>query len=266
MPIGVGSLLGLGSSIIGGLSSSGAQKDGASQANAANQQAISEAKKIAQEGYDKNNTTIGNTGQAARGYLQTGYNETKDQFRPIIETGDQARGVYANATGLNGEEARGSYVNNLMARPEYAAARDLATRQTQQQYGNKLGSGAFARSLQRRDMEFANKNIDTDLNRMRPLLDQGTQGRGAMAQAATNYGNNQGANEWKIGNSLISNQNKLTDSNINLASASGANNAANATAQGNADANAFSGISNAFSSAFGGGGNNGGTKLSSFFS
>jgi hypothetical protein len=266
MPIGVGTLLSAGASIAGSLASSGAQRDGAAAANAANQQAIAEARKIAQEGYDKNNVTIDRTGTAARGYLQTGYDETKDQFRPIIDAGDRTRDIYANATGLNGEEARGGYVNNLMARPEYQAARDLATRQTQQQYGNKLGSGAFARSLQRRDMEFANKNIDTDLNRMRPLLDQGTQGRGAMAQAATNYGNNQGANEWKIGNATLSNQNKLTDSHINLASASGANNAANATAQGNADANAFSGITNAFGSAFGGGGNNGGTKLSSFFS
>jgi hypothetical protein len=261
MPIGVGSIISAGA----GLLSSGAKSDGASAANAANQQAIAEAQKIAQQGYDANKGYINQYGTEARGHLEKGYADTTEQFRPMIDQGDKARDYYGRATGLQGEEARNGYVNDLMARPEYSAARDLATRQTQQMYGNKLGSGAFARSLQKRDMEFANNNIDRDLNRVKPILDTGNQARFQQGNAATNFGNNMAGNSWRVGNAFISNENRLVDANVNLAGARGQSNAANAQAQGNADAQMFSGLGNAFGSAFGGG-SGGGTKLSSFFS
>lgn len=252
MPIGIGTAIGLGSSLLGGLLSSNATSNAAGEANAANQAAISEARARATQGYTTNKGTIAQTGVTAGGYIDQGYGTTKEMFRPLIADGDQARTYYNNAAGINGEPARDQYMQQLMARPEYAAARDLSTRQMQQQYGSKLGSGAFARSLQKKDMEYANTNIDRDLSRVKPIVDTGNQARYQQANAATNWGNNQAQNTWKTGEGFVGNENAFTGHMMNAALASGSSNASQARADGNSQAQLFSGLGNAFGAAFGG--------------
>lgn len=268
MPIGLGTALSLGSTLVGGLLSSNAASNASGQANQANQAAIADARERAGVGYLANQRTIGQAGNQSQGYLDQGYNDTKNLFQPMIDNGNKATGTYMNATGLNGEVARNGYVNNLMGRPEYQAARDLATQQVGQQYSGKLGSGAFARSLQRRDLEYANQGIDRDLARIKPIMDTGNQAQYQQANAATNFGNNSATNTWKTGSSAMSNENAYTDNMMNAALASGASNARTARDQGASDAGLYSGLGNAFASAFGGTGQTGGLNrpLSSLFS
>lgn len=252
MPIGLGTALSLGSTVVGGLLSSSSSSNAASAANAANQEAIAQAKQRAAEGYATNKSTIQQAGSRSQGYLDNGYSDTRALFQPLMANGDAATKTYMDASGLNGEVARNGYVNTLMGRPEYQAARDLATQQVGQQYSGKLGSGAFARSLQRRDLEYAQQGIDRDLARIKPIMDNGNQARLQQANAATNFGNNSASNTWKTATSDLSNENAFTDNMMNAALASGASNARTARDQGASDAGLYSGLGNAFASAFGG--------------
>ena len=256
MPVGIGTIISAGASIFGSIAGSGAQASGASGANAANQKAIEEAKKRAETGYGTNKETITKTGAESQGFLNQGRERAVNAFDPMIKQGDQARTYFGNATGLNGEDARNQYYQTLMNRPEMLGGRQLAMEQTQQQYGSKLGSGAFARSLQDRDRKYAADGIDRDLSRVKPLMDAGNAARGTMGQLEMAHGNNSATNSWKTGGAFINNENKFTDNMMNAALASGASNARNARDQGNAQAGMYSGIANAFGS-FGGGGGGG---------
>lgn len=266
MPLTIGTALGLGSTVLGGLLSSSSKDDAAAGANDANQTAINEAKARAAIGYGQNTATIQRTGENARSYIDQGYEDTKAAFKPIIDQGDQARQYYGDATGLNGEGSRDAYIKKLLARPEFAAARELVMKQQQQQFGSKLGSGAFARAMAKKDLEYANTSIDRDLSRIKPVVDAGNQARWQGANAATNYGNNQGANEWKVGTTSIQNENAFTDNMMNAALASGASNASFARSQGDSDAALFSGLGNAFAAAFGGSTGTAKQPFSSIFS
>lgn len=252
MPLSIGTALGLGANVAGLLFGSDAASQAAADANAANQTAINEAKARAAIGYGQNRATIARTGDAARGYIDRGYDETTKQFAPLITDGDAARTYYNSATGINGEAERKRYLDNLMARPEYAAAREAAMGAMRQQYGNKLGSGAFARALQKRDMEFANTNIDRDLSRVKPVVDAGNQARYQQASAATGFGTNQASNEWKVGNAEVNNENAFSDNMMNAALASGSSNASMARSQGQSDSAFWSSLGAAAGTAFGG--------------
>lgn len=266
MPLSIGTALGLGANVAGLLFGNDASSNAASEANAANQAAINEAKVRAAIGYGQNTNTIKRAGGAARGYIDKGFDQTTQQYAPLIADGDRARGYYNNATGVNGEVERRKYIEQLLARPEYAAAREASMGAVKQQFGSKLGSGAFARALQKRDMEFANTNIDRDLSRVKPVVDAGNQARNQQAQAGTVWGSNQASNEWKTGNADINNENAFSDNMMNAALSSGASNASLARSQGQSDSAFWSGIASAAGSAFGGAGGVAKQPFSSIFS
>lgn len=266
MPLSIGTALGLGANVAGLLFGNDAANSAAADANAANQAAINEAKARAAIGYGQNKSTIQRTGDAARGYLDEGYQRTTDRFAPLIADGDKAREYYSNATGINGEDARKRFLEALMNRPEYAAAREASMGAMKQQYGSKLGSGAFARALQKRDMQFANENIDRDLSRVKPIVDTGNQARYQQATADTGFGTNQASNEWKIGNADVNNENAFTDNMMNAALASGSSNASLARSQGQADSSFWGALGSAAGAAFGGSTGVGRQPFSSIFS
>jgi hypothetical protein len=261
MPSGIGSIISAGTSLLG----AGAQKGGNDSANAANQAAIAEAKAQAQKGFDANTGTIKDTKAESGAAYRDAYGKATGQYTPIIDRGDNAYNQYADLSGLNGTQAQQQSQNNMMASPVYTTGATQATQQTQAQYGNKLGSGAFARALQDNQTRYAQQYTNNQLQQYAPVMQAGNQARGAQAGTDMKYGDNAAGNSYWAGNANISNQNKLTDAFMNAALGSGASNAQNARANGQADAGAFGAVGSAFSSAFGGNKGGGGGGGSSWF-
>jgi hypothetical protein len=133
-----------------------------------------------------------------------------------------------------------------MASPTYTAGANAATQATQQQYGNKLGSGAFARALQNNQTQYAQSYVNNNLQQIGGVMNAGNQARGAQGAMDMQNGTNQAGNSYWAGNANISNQNKLTDAFMNAALGSGASNAQNARANGQVDANTWGSVGNAF--------------------
>lgn len=260
--MGIEALIGTGASLLGNLASSNAASNAASQASAAQQAAISEALAQAQKGFDANQGTITGTGAGAGEFLRQGYQGATDALTPVIGAGANARQYYADATGVNGEDARTAYMRRMMDRPEYKTANNYALQQAQQQYGNRLGSGAFARAMQTRQTQFAQGYVNNDLKNVEPLVKSGDQASALQAANAQQYGTNQASNTWKTGNAFISNQNNLTNDYMQGALARGSVAANAATTQGQIDANAFANIGNTVGRLIGG--VNGASSFGSF--
>lgn len=250
--MGIESFIGPGIGLLGNLLGSNAASNAASQASAAQQAAIAQALAQAQTGFNANQGTIGNTGTGASGSLNQGYQGATDALQPMRTAGDAARGYYANATGVNGEDARNNYMQQLMARPEYQAANNYAAQGVQQQYGNKLGSGALARAMQTRQTQFAQSYANNDLKNVEPLVKSGDQASALQAANAQQLGTNQASNTWKTGNAFVGNQNALTNDYMQGALARGNVAANQATTQGQIDQNAFSNIGNTVGRVLGG--------------
>lgn len=246
------SLLGTGASLLGSLFSSNSASNAASSAASYQRSAIKEALEYAKAGYNANQTTIQNTGNTAQTALNAGYTGAEAALQPTVTAGDTARDYYSTAAGLNGEDARSAYVQKLMARPEYQAANNYASSQVQQQYGNKLGSGALARSLQNRQTQFAQSYINNDMNKVEPLIKSGNEARALQAANAQQQGTNSAQNMWKTGNAFINNQNTLTNDYMQGALGTGNVNANQATTQGQIDSSTFSNIGNTVGRLIGG--------------
>jgi len=255
-------LLGAGASLLGNLFASNSASNAASSAAAAQQGAITDALGHAQTGFNANQSTIRNTGGAGSQYLDSGYSGAKDALDPMIQAGGKARDYYANATGVNGEDARSAYMKQLMSRPEYAAANNYAMQGVQQQYGNRLGSGALARSMQTRQTQFAQGAVNNDLKNVEPLVQAGNQAGALQASNAQQLGTNQAANTWKTGNAFVGNQNALTNDYMQGALGRGNVAANQATTQGQLDSNAFSNIGNTVGRLIGG--TNGASAFTAF--
>lgn len=127
---------------------------------------------------------------AAQDNLRAGAQGALGQINPMITEGDAARSRYNQAVGIDGEAARSAYVNDLLKRPEFTAARDRALRSYQDRYGaaGKSGSGAFYRGLQQTDLENATNYINTDLARLSPTVQAGTTARNTAAGIESGLG------------------------------------------------------------------------------
>lgn len=236
-----------GASLLAANNTSNAVQSAADQTTAAREKAIA----IAIANAAANKTTVEGAGANARSDLSTGFDRARTELQPLVSMGDDALRYYRGATGLDGEDARSAYIERLMARPEYAAARKASMDQVGQQYGRKLGSGAFARSLQERDRQYAEQGIDRDLSRVRPLVSDGNKARSAMAGLSVDAGNAFARNDWGIADRLTDNNNAITNAAAGAAVANGLTNANATIAQNNAFSSAMSGIGNAFGQALG---------------
>jgi hypothetical protein len=236
-----------GAGLLAANQTSSAIQSASDQSQAGRERAIG----IAQQNATTNKGIIDAAGSASQSYLQGGFQGATNTLQPLVTMGDNALGYYQNATGLNGEAARNAYVQQLMARPEYAAARDRTTQEVQQRYGNKLGSGAFARSLQQRDREYAEQGIDRDLGRVRPLVSDGNRARTAMAGLSVDAGNAFSRNAWNTADRAVDNNNQITNAASGAAVANGLTQANATIAQSNAFQTAAQGIGNAFGQAAG---------------
>lgn len=219
---------------------------------------------IAQANAETNKGLIDAAGKQSMEFLQGGYQGGQQQLQPLVSMGDQALDYYKTATGLNGEAARSAYVQQLMQRPEYAAARRQASDAVAQQYGGKLGSGAFGRALQDRDRQYAEQGIDRDLNRVRPLVSDGNKARTAMAGLSVDAGNAFARNTWGVSDRGTDNNNQITNAAAGAAVANGLTQANATIAQSNAFNSAAQGIGNAFGQAVGS--NSGQLSLRNLFS
>jgi len=236
-----------GASLLAANKTSGAIQSASDQSQAARERAIA----IAQENAKVNKGLIDAASTESKDYLQGGYTGAQQTLQPLVTMGNRALDYYQTATGLNGEDARSAYVERLMARPEYTAARRQASDAVAQQYGSKLGSGAFARSLQERDRQYAEQGIDRDLNRVRPLVSDGNRARTAMAGLSVDAGNAFARNTWGTADRSMDNNNQVTNAAAGAEVANGLTQANATIAQGNAFASAAQGIGNAFGQAVG---------------
>jgi hypothetical protein len=224
---------------------------------------VEQIEKYSDRGYD---AWLRNEGYADQGVTAAGRTEG------YAEDGRRASDYYNTAVGLDGEQARTGYVQGLMERPEYQAARDKAMRAVQARYGaaGKGGSGAMYRALQRTDAENTSNYIDRDLSRVRPVMQTGiaandrlfgvgvganssidNQARLADQQIAStkiNLGTSLASNSIGLGNALAGNQDQYTTSVVNANSGAAATTANAALMSGAAWGNAFGGLSSALGS------------------
>lgn len=236
----------VGASLVGGLF----QKSANDKANSIAQNNANQSREIVQQAYEQNQGLINSGYDRAQGYVIDGAQGAESELRGYADDGQQAWDRYNQAAGLDGEAQRQRYVDDIMRRPEFEAARSKALREVQARYGaaGKGGSGAFYRGLQRTDLENSQSYIDRDMARLRPTMSQGALASQQIGSMKLNTGTALSSTEIGRTNSLVNNNNNFASSNININSGAASSASQNAQANGQLIGGAFNSLGKALGS------------------
>lgn len=118
------------------------------------------------------------------------YNQAIGAYQPWVDSGNNARGMYDNALGLNGADGNAAATGAFQAGPGFQFALDQGTQAALRgaSAAGMLNSGNTLTALQDRGNGLANQEYGSWLDRLAGNSAQGLQAAGGQAQGYGNIG------------------------------------------------------------------------------